>query len=310
MAKKNKYPTGVRPLLIAESARRKRVEARITGILERAGFDEVILPIIDYADPYATTGAVDGRQTYRFVDRDGDLVAVRSDFTPMVARALAPTLTPDQLPLRVFYRGDVVRYAVSRLGANREMFQVGAEIIGDSSAAADVEVLKLVSSILSDFGTEPLIVFTDSTLPERLAGSAAGKPGANLVREALAAKRAADVSRLDGSIPEEAMQLVGKLVAGSATTADLRGFADTREIAARLDEISQGCGTNCVIHLDDVDREGGYYTGLRFRAYDSASRNVLAQGGRYDTLYGRFGAAAPAVGFTLTIDELNGSETE
>src|SRR5512140_3813457 len=195
MAKKNKYPTGVRPLLIAESARRKRVESRITTLLERAGFDEVILPIIDYAEPYAATGAVEARQTYRFVDRDGELVAVRSDFTPMVARALAPSLTAEQLPLRVFYRGDVIRYAASRLGANREMFQVGAEIIGNGGPEADRAVMKLVVEILREFGIEPLIVFTDSTIPERLAGGV-GTAAARPVREALAAKRAPDLARL------------------------------------------------------------------------------------------------------------------
>ncbi len=72
MGKRHRYPTGVRPLLITESARRRKVETRIASVLERAGFDEIILPIIDYAEPYAATGAIDSRQTYRFVDRNGD----------------------------------------------------------------------------------------------------------------------------------------------------------------------------------------------------------------------------------------------
>ncbi|HSP34007.1 MAG TPA: ATP phosphoribosyltransferase regulatory subunit [Thermoanaerobaculia bacterium] len=275
--KKLRYPTGVRPLLVAESARRRAVEARVTAILERAGFDEVILPIIDYADAYAVAGAVDSRQTYRFVDRDGDLVALRSDFTPMLARALAPTLTPAELPLRVFYRGDVIRYEASRLGTDREMFQIGAEIIGDASPQADIESLSLVSEILRDLGTKPTIVFTDSTIPERVAPDA---------REWLATKRA----------PSNAPEIVKRLIAGTAKTSDL-----PPDIGERLEAIAQAC-TDCVIHLDDVDRTRGYYTGLRFRAYDAASRVVIAQGGRYDNLYEKFGSAAPAVGFTITCE--------
>jgi ATP phosphoribosyltransferase regulatory subunit len=286
MSKKLRYPTGVRPLLIAESARRRRVEARIVSLLERAGFDEVILPIIDYAEPYATTGSVDARQTYRFVDRDGELVSVRSDFTPMVARALAPSITPEQLPLRVFYRGDVIRYEPSRLGANREMFQVGAEIIGDGSPQAEIEALSLVSSILREFSTKPLIVFTDATIPERIGEEA---------RESLASKR----------LPDNASELLKRLTAGTATTRDLREHPPTKEVAERLDAVARAVGNDCAIHLDDVDRVRGYYTGLRFRAYDAASRSIVAQGGRYDDLYSRFGAAAPAVGFTITIDDLD-----
>src|SRR5450759_5117353 len=110
MAQKFRYPTGVRPLLVEEAARRRRIESRFVSLLEREGFEEVLLPIIDYVEPYATLVDRDAtRQSYRFVDREGEIVAIRSDFTPMVARALAPTITSSDLPLRVFYRGDVIR---------------------------------------------------------------------------------------------------------------------------------------------------------------------------------------------------------
>lgn len=246
-----RYPTGVRPLLIEETARRRRTESRIVSALEGAGFSEVVLPILDYADPEA-----DSRQSYRFVDRDGELVAIRSDFTPMVARALAPSITPDELPLRVFYRGDVIRYEPSRLGANREMFQIGAEIIGDGSAAADIQILTIAAALLRQFETQPLIVYTDARIA--------------------AAPRFAQVQLSDIE----------------------------PDIAARLREIAAAAPAECSLHLDDIDAARGYYTGLRFRAYDTRTRKVVAQGGRYDSLYERFGTAAPAVGFTLTIDEL------
>src|SRR5439155_13115711 len=82
--KKLRYPTGVRPLLVEETARRRRIESRFVNILEDAGFAEIVLPIIDYVDPYASVLSRDSsRLSYRFVDREGDLVSIRSDFTPM-----------------------------------------------------------------------------------------------------------------------------------------------------------------------------------------------------------------------------------
>ena len=244
---------------MAESARRRRVEARIVSLLESAGFAEVILPILDYADADTTPS-----DTYRFVDRDGELVAVRSDFTPMVARALAPSIASEHLPLRVFYRGDVIRYEVSRLGANRETFQIGGEIVGDASVQADIEAMTLVSSILRDFGVTPLIVFTDATIADQIGD-----------REAFLSNE------------------------------QLRALPALREISTRLEAIENAVGADCVLRLDDIDRAPGYYTGLRFRAYDATSRRTIARGGRYDTLYGKFGTPAPAVGFTLTIDDLD-----
>jgi ATP phosphoribosyltransferase regulatory subunit HisZ len=147
----------------------------------------------------------------------------------MVARALAPSLNGH--PLRVFYRGDVIRCQTSRLGANREMFQIGAEIIGDASPDADLAMLRLAADIASAFFEEPLVVYSDA--PQLLDG-------------------------------------------------------DPR----------------FVLHDDDHE-DRGYYTGIRFWVYGADRRKPVAQGGRYDSLYERFGAAAPAIGFTFTIDDLD-----
>jgi len=110
MATKSRYPTGVHPLLAEETARRRRIEARFVDTFTAAGFAEVVLPIIDYVEPYVSlVDSAAAKQSYRFVDREGDLVAIRADFTPMLARALAPAIAAEELPLRLFYRGDVIR---------------------------------------------------------------------------------------------------------------------------------------------------------------------------------------------------------
>ena len=224
-----RYPTGARALLIEETARRRRIESRFVSMLEAGGFAEVVLPIIDFAEPYAgVTDRGAARHSYRFVDRDGELVSIRSDFTPMVARALAPAIAADDLPLRVFYRGDVIRCEATRLGANRELFQIGAELIGDGSEAADLEMLRLVAGIAGEFIRNPTIVHTAKSLQSEF-----------------------------------------------------------------------------VYHEEDGDRS--YYTGMRFWVYGAGRRAPVAQGGRYDTLYANFGAAAPAIGFTFTVDELDES---
>jgi len=197
------------------------------SLLEHAGFAEVVLPIIDFAEPYADVMARNAaKQSYRFTDRDGELVAIRSDFTPMVARALAPSLNGN-LPLRVYYRGDVIRCEATRLGSNRELFQIGAEIVGDGSVEADLEMLRLAATIASAFSNDPLVVYADG--------------------------------------PE-------------------------------IDD------PTFVRHDEDSDR--GYYTGVRFWVYGDDRRTPIAQGGRYDALYGKFGVSAPAIGFTFTVDDL------
>jgi ATP phosphoribosyltransferase regulatory subunit len=282
MVRPVRYPTGVRPLLVDAAARRKRIEQRFVEQLDAAGFSEVILPILDYVDVYEPVTPRDAaKKTYRFVDRDGDLVALRSDFTPMLARALAPSMNPDELPLRVYYRGDVIRCDRTRLGANREMFQIGAEIIGDNSVDADVAILQLASALAGN----ATVIYTDAGLVTALTNTSPA------IRDALATKR----SSRD--------PLATKLLAGTATLSDVAPLAP--DAAIRLATIAQRLGKGFVLNLADVDDLTSYYTGIRFSVYAAGSNAKIAQGGRYDNLYERFGAAAPAVGFTFTIDDLD-----
>ena len=275
-------------MLAEETARRRRIEARFVDAFAAAGFDEVVLPIIDYVEPYASlVDSAAAKQSYRFVDREGDLVAIRADFTPMLARALAPSIADGDLPLRLYYRGDVIRVEASRLGTNRELFQIGAEIVGDDSVDADVAMLRLASELVPN----PSVVYNDVSISSALIAQS------DSVREALAAKR------MTAAVPAALRTIVGKLISGEATIDDVAPFAP--EAAARLCAIGDALGADGVfsLHLDDIDGNSGYYTGLRFRVYANGAK--VAQGGRYDNLYERFGRRAAAIGFTFTIDDLD-----
>ncbi len=47
-----------------------------------------------------------------------------------------------------------------------------------------------------------------------------------------------------------------------------------------------------------------YYTGVIFKVYTYGIGDALVKGGRYDTLLGRFGKEAPAIGFMAVMDDL------
>jgi ATP phosphoribosyltransferase regulatory subunit HisZ len=107
---------------------------------------------------------------------------------------------------------------------------------------------------------------------------------------------------MTAGIPTALRGIAEKLVAGTASVEDIAPFAP--QAAARLSAIAAAL-PECELHLDDFEEGAGYYTGIRFRIYDAASRTKLAQGGRYDRLYETFGTPAAAVGFTFTIDDLD-----
>ncbi|MEA2569478.1 MAG: phosphoribosyltransferase regulatory subunit [Acidobacteriota bacterium] len=305
------YPAGVRALLPDDVRRRRRVESAIVAALEARSFDEIVVPIIDFVDPYGGTADRESqRRSYRFVDRNGELIAVRSDFTPMVARALAPSLGRATLPLRVFYRGDVVRCEATKLGAQRELFQIGAELIGDVSPSADLAMLTLALELVTSAGVTPTVVLSSSALANQLIESSTGSRATRIaLRSALAHKRSAAIVDFD-DVSAERIALVRLIISGRATLDDLSALPETRdaanELASLQQRVAEETGANVVVAIDDIDEEPGYYTGMRFRIFDPRTRLRLAQGGRYDDLYARFGAPASAVGFTLTVDYLDG----
>ena len=142
-------PHGV-SALFADSARSRRaLETSLVARLEAAGFDEVMLPIVDYLEPYEPLlTPASRRELYQFVDRDGELLALRADFTPMLARLVAPRIGSLELPFAAFYRGDVVRFQEERPGRLRELYQLGAELLGVPGAEGEERMLRLFLELL------------------------------------------------------------------------------------------------------------------------------------------------------------------
>ncbi|MEO1370711.1 MAG: ATP phosphoribosyltransferase regulatory subunit, partial [Acidobacteriota bacterium] len=63
-------PTGVAALLFEGARRHRRLEEEMVERLEHDGFGEIILPVVDYLEPYEKMLSRASRsELYRFVDR-------------------------------------------------------------------------------------------------------------------------------------------------------------------------------------------------------------------------------------------------
>ncbi len=92
-------------------------------------------------------------KTFRFDDRQsGRLVAFSPDITPQVARIVATRMREIPLPLRLCYRGRVLRHAEQQAGKDREIFQAGVELIGLESPEADAEMIAMAVECLKALG--------------------------------------------------------------------------------------------------------------------------------------------------------------
>src|SRR2546428_13837339 len=92
------------------------------------------------------------RRLFKFTDGRGDVVALVGERTIPVARLVAGKLRSAALPLRLCYAGAVLSADEGRFHQRRETYQVGAELVGASGAAADAEVIALGARCLEAAG--------------------------------------------------------------------------------------------------------------------------------------------------------------
>jgi ATP phosphoribosyltransferase regulatory subunit len=312
---------GTQDLLFEAARRLRRCEAALSRVFEARGFAEVIPPAVESAEVFAAASANGDAGALRAVDRHGHLLAVRADFTAQVARIAATRLSRIS-PLRLYYRGSVVREGAAETGVPRERLQAGCEIVGIEDASADVEVLALAAASLEALGIGPAAarisvgtvgylsaLFDAARVPPRLARTLSDA----IDRKDLPTLRALCTREVPAGPPRDALLMLAQpprpqaearalLDQAIALSPNEAASAALRRLSSVLTE-ARSLGTELEVDLGEV-RGLGYYTGLVFNLYASGAPRPVGGGGRYDGLLGRFGDPRPAVGFSLDLDAL------
>src|SRR5688500_14841721 len=110
-------PAGTVDWLFDAASSLRDVEAKGIAALSAAGFEEVVLALLEREEVFASEGAV------RFVDRHGEVLGLRADFTGPAARMVASRLS-SRSEVRLCYRGAVFRDNSGR----RQHQQAGFEL--------------------------------------------------------------------------------------------------------------------------------------------------------------------------------------
>jgi ATP phosphoribosyltransferase regulatory subunit len=317
MSRGAQIPPGVQCFVGDEARLRRRIEDTVLSIFEGWDYEEIIPPLFDYADVFGD-GALSSK-TYSFVGRDGSLLALRPDFTSLLAKVAAGRLHDRPAPMRLYYSGEVVRYEPPKAGRQSELFQMGLEHLGGNPRAADAEVLTIAAESLARLGIEGFVLTLGhvGVFTGLLSGAGLEGPRLDELRERVEAKDTGGVrSALDGVevAPEArgALERLSSLAGGpevvdqaaetvSGCPAAARAVDELRGVVRALDEA--GLGAHLAVDLGEV-RGLDYYTGLVFRVFAPGLGFEVGGGGRYDTLLARFGRPLPAVGFMLGLDRV------
>jgi ATP phosphoribosyltransferase regulatory subunit len=303
-------PLGLRDVLPPDAAAEAQVVARLMAVLASHGYERVKPPLAEFEDNLLSgAGAAMAKETFRLMDPISQrMIGLRADMTPQIARIATTRLRKAPRPLRLCYAGQVLRVKGGQLRPERQVGQVGAELIGSDEIAADVEVVALAAEALSVAGVAGLSA--DLSLPTLVPAvcAALGLDAATTeaLRGALDHKDAAAVSAVGG----RAAELLSRLLAGAgaakkalATLNALDLPAEAAAERARLAAVVEWLGRAApalALTIDPVENRGfEYHTGVSVTFFARGVRGELGRGGRYRT---GNGGGEPATGFTLYTD--------
>ncbi len=313
-------PEGVRDIYNMECARKLVLQENLHHLLKKYGYHAIETPTFEFFDIFSREiGTTPSKDLYKFFDREGNTLVLRPDMTPSVARCVAKYYGDEEFPVRLSYMGNTFINNNSYQGRLKENTQLGAELSGDNSVAADAEILALVVNALKTAGLKEFQIGVGHVDFFRGLADAAelDEDIEQELAELISNKNFLGVEELIDSfhLSEELKELFSMLGTPCMTdemikrAKDLAGhYPVILKALERFEELMQ------VLSCYEVEKyisiEPGmlstyhYYTGIIFAGYTFGSGEPIVKGGRYDHLMDYFGKHAPSIGFAVVIDQL------
>jgi ATP phosphoribosyltransferase regulatory subunit len=308
---------GVRDLNPGEVARNRRLCELLAEVYRLWGYQEVDPPVIERQDTLAAGGAIAEREVVRLASDEP--LGLRPELTASIARAACTRLADQPRPLRLWACGSTFRTSLGDSGSQRisEALQSGVELLGESSAAADSELLHLLLSAAATLGLHarhrPTLLIghhglldallTDVPSAQRLATRKALTSFDPLALEAL------DLPEAQRSLLTSLMGLRGEPQPVLASLEQWLGPVPLlQNLATMLSSVAPTAARHGVRLQVDPTFQPHFdlYDGLVLRlvCQGSDAPVAIASGGRYDGLVARFSpvpseAAGTGFGFDI-----------
>lgn len=324
-------PPGMRDWLPGEARRKREAVNRMLKAISLWGYEEINTPLMEYYQvllPGENLGGPD--QLYKLTDRDGRILALRSEMTTPIARVISSKL-PVHDSQRLMYGGEVFRYEEIQTGKQREFCQVGVELIGEKGPEADSEVLAIAIEALQAAGLENFTISLGHTgvlksLSENFTGN---ETQLNEVRKLLLEKDFVGLSSClsAAGMKKEKAEKIMSLLTRQFSASDLEQLqadweqgqtnpeGQQADLPPELAEAFTGLrqtiqylklyGYEQYIQVDlSTLRSQEYYTGMVFEIYTPGIGYPIGGGGRYDELLRHFGKDYAATGFALGVERI------
>ena len=308
---KTLLPDGLRDVLPPDATREATVMRGLIDRFRASAYRRVDPPLVEFEESLLDgAGAATAPHTFRLMDPVSQrMMGVRADMTVQVARIATSRLSKAPRPLRLSYAGPVWCVRGTQLRPDRQITQVGCELLGSDAPESDAELIDLAADAL--IGTGVADISVDISLPTIVPAVfdalELAPPARRNARLALDRKDAHDVAALGGP----AADILGALLdaSGEADRAiskmqaiDLPASVDgERDRLARVVDLLRDSQPEIGITVDPVEHRGfEYQTGLSFTIFSKGVRGELGRGGRYHA----GDKQEPSSGFSLYLDSV------
>jgi ATP phosphoribosyltransferase regulatory subunit len=313
-------PDGVDELLPPDAWTLEQMRRAMLDSYASYGYELVAPPLIEFIESLLTgTGNNLDLKTFKVTDQlTGRMMGVRADITPQVARIDSHLLKSTGVS-RLCYADTVLHTRPAHTMTNRSPKQIGCELFGEPSVAADLEVMSLMLETLKLAGVKQVhIDLAHVGVYKGLIESA--ELNATTEAEVFDALNRKSIPELDalaethGSPIIEIIRDIAKLSGGieSLESIKTRIQSLTCDMAFQAISALQAFASSIQQRFPEVDlgydfcelRGYNYHTGIMFSAYTPGFGYALAKGGRYDAIGKDFGASRPATGFSADLKTL------
>jgi ATP phosphoribosyltransferase regulatory subunit len=310
---------GARDLNPREVEQNREICSALAEVYRLWGYQQVDPPSVERIDTLEAGGGIDSRELVLLASEER--LGLRPELTASIARAACTRMAERPRPLRLWTNGTIFRSSTGDSGQQRihEQLQSGVELLGECSAAADVELISLLLAAAAKLelavhspqlliGHHGLLtaLLAEVPLPQRAVTRRALTGFDPLALEAIPLgeplqQRLRAVMRLRGSASEV-------LYALEQWLGPISLLNDLQQVLAAVAPAAQRGGVT--LRLDPTFQPHfDLYDGLVLKLVCAGSQapREIASGGRYDALVGRFSAGTSSgagVGFGFDVESL------
>jgi histidyl-tRNA synthetase len=298
---------GTREFYPAEMALRNWMYGKITQISQSFGYQEWDGPFLETIELYAAKSGEElvKEQSFVFPDRGGNLITLRPELTPSLARMVAQRQNQLIYPLRWWSFGPFWRYEKPQKGRTREFFQWNIDLIGVDCPEGDAELVAIAAEFFKAVNlssNEVKILINDRRLMDQqmvklgVTSSEQKKAMLSIIdrRDKLSAKDW-EAYVLESGFSQGQLD-------GLKTVLNDKELYKTSPEVMRFFEALQALGVADYVAYDPrIVRGLDYYTGIVFEGRDvGENARAILGGGHYGNLVEDVGGTSLAgVGFAM-----------